>query len=344
MQVETRYKELDGVRGYAATGVALMHIEANSSYKIEGVLYNSLIPSFSNFIYLFMMISAFSLCCGYYEKFKTGKADLEQFYKRRYQRIWPFFAILCTIELVVEHNMQSLFEWFTDLTLAYGLLPNAKLEIVGVGWFLGLIFAFYMIFPFFVFLISNKTRAWFVLVVSIVLNILCQEYFFNLDHAVEEFNGGSSLIYSSMFFVAGGLIYLYRNKLSGLLLPIRVSLFLAMIVFIVIDYFLYKSILLRLLIFSFMLMLIISSGGRIADIVFKNRVVHFLGGISMEVYLCHMFAFRILQKVRLVYITGNDYLDYWITCVLTLCGAIVTATIIKTIITKISNCTKQKAA
>ena len=92
-----------------------------------------------------MMISAFSLCCGYYKKFKENNIELEKFYKRRYQRIWPYFAILCTLDLIVSHNLKSLYEWFADLTLAYGLLPNANLEVIGVGWFLGVIFVFYMV-------------------------------------------------------------------------------------------------------------------------------------------------------------------------------------------------------
>lgn len=95
-----------------------------------------------------MLLSAFSMCCGYYEKVKNGTLDLEHFYKRRYQRIWPFFAILCTLELIVEHKLTAFYEWIADLTLAFGLLPNPNISVVGVGWFLGVIFVFYMIFPF----------------------------------------------------------------------------------------------------------------------------------------------------------------------------------------------------
>ena len=177
-----RYENLDGIRAYACIGIVMMHVKANGNFGISGFFYDRVIASFTNFTFLFMLLSAFAMCCGYYERFKNNSISLEQFYKRRYQRIWPFFALLCTIELIADHSLTSLYEW-ADLTLAFGLLPNADISVVGVGWFLGVIFAFYMIFPFFVFLVGFTAR--------------------------------SNLIYSSIFFVAGGLIYLYRDQIKN---------------------------------------------------------------------------------------------------------------------------------
>lgn len=214
--MKERYENLDGLRAYACIGIVLMHIKANGNFGIRGFFYDRVISSFTNFTFLFMLLSAFSMCCGYYERFQNNSISLEQFYNRRYQRIWPFFALLCTVELLVDHSLTSLYEWFADLTLSFGLLPNANISVVGVGWFLGTIFAFYMIFPFFVFLMGNKKRAWMVMGIAIVLNVLCQVYFFDGNHVVDGFAARTNLIYSSIFFVAGGLIYLYREKIRKL--------------------------------------------------------------------------------------------------------------------------------
>lgn len=342
MQKADRYPNLDGMRGYAAIGVALMHIAANGIYNLSGVVYDSLIPSFSNFIYMFMMFSAFSLCCGYYKKFAEKDIDLEKFYKRRYQRIWPYFAILCTLDLIASHNLNSLYEWFADLTLAYGLLPNANLGVVGVGWFLGVIFVFYMIFPFFVFLIGNKKRAWAVLAITVIFNYLCRIYFLDTNHVVKDFRTGSAFLYSAMFFIAGGLIYLYREKLKQIPFAKKVVVLVAMLSLVAVDYFAYKSITIRLVIFSLMLILLISADGKLMTVIFQNRIAKFLGSISMEIYLCHMFIFRILQKVHVDAVTKNDYIDYWIVSVLTLIGAIITAVVIKKVIALISGIIEKK--
>ena len=69
--MKERYDNLDGLRSYAAIGIVMMHVLANSRYAVRGFLFISrIIPSFTNITFLFMVISAFSMCCGYYEKFK----------------------------------------------------------------------------------------------------------------------------------------------------------------------------------------------------------------------------------------------------------------------------------
>ena len=206
---QERYENLNGIRAYACIGIVLMHVLSNGNFGLSGFIFEKFIPSLTNFTLLFMLLSAFSMCCGYYERFRNGTISLEQFYKRRYQRIWPFFALLCTAELILSHDLNALYEWFADITLAFGLIPSNGIEVVGVGWFLGTIFVFYMIFPFFVFLMNDKKRAWFVMGVCLILHILCVVRF---DGA----NGRSNIIYSSIFFVAGGLTYLYRENLKNL--------------------------------------------------------------------------------------------------------------------------------
>ncbi|KDS55941.1 acyltransferase domain protein [Phocaeicola vulgatus str. 3975 RP4] len=52
---------------------------------------------------------------------------------------------------MIGFSKGSLFEAFMNCTLVFGLLPNNSLEVIGVGWFLGTVFLFYMLFPFFVF-------------------------------------------------------------------------------------------------------------------------------------------------------------------------------------------------
>ena len=324
-----RYNNLDGIRAYACIGIVLMHVRANGNFRINGFLYDRVIASFTNFTFLFMLLSAFSMCCGYYERFKNNSISLEQFYKRRYQRIWPFFALLCTVELIVDHSLTSLYEWFADLTLAFGLLPNANISVVGVGWFLGTVFVFYMIFPFFVFLMSNKKRAWVVMGITMILNILCQVYFFDENHVLEGVGGRSNIIYSSIFFVAGGLIYLYRDQIKKcnkwIIGAFAIS---AVIFYFVINDSVY-SLLVMYVIFA---MGGISLSGRVSRTILQNRVVLFFAGISMEIYLCHMFSFRVIEKVHLLHIAGNEILNYTVVCITTICGTIVMSLILKKII------------
>lgn len=326
MAEKERYSTLDGFRAFAALGIILMHVRANSDFAMNGFVYENIIASFTHFTSLFMLLSAFSMCCGYYERFKNNNISLEEFYKRRYQRIWPFFALLCTVELIVDHSVTSFYEWFADLTLAYGLLPNANISVVGVGWFLGVIFVFYMIFPFFVFLMGNKKRAWMVMGITVVLNILCQIYFFNNDHVVMGMRFSANLAYSAVFFTAGGLIYLYREKIKKINVWLIVA---ATVIATVLYYTVNDSVYMLLILFSLLSMCGICAGGGIAKSVFQNKAVQFLASISMEIYLCHMFVFRILEKVKMLHLVNSDVVNYILASVITICGAIVISTMWK---------------
>ena len=186
-------------------GIELMHVLANGEYGIGGFVFERLIPSFTNLVFLFMMVSGFGMCCGYYQKIVDQKISIEDFYKKRYIKIWPYFALLCALDFVISPSKESLFEVFANLTLCQGLLPNAKISVIGVSWTLAVIFVFYMLFPFFCFLMGNRKKAWGVAVAALVFNWLCANYFKA---------GRTNIVYDAVYFIAGGLIFLYRKELA----------------------------------------------------------------------------------------------------------------------------------
>ena len=101
------YPGLDVVRVIAIAGIVLMHVLANGNYDLSGFLFEKVIGTAGNFTILFMMVSAFGMCCGYYEKFKAGTINIEAFYKRRYKKLWPFFALLCILDVVISPSADS---------------------------------------------------------------------------------------------------------------------------------------------------------------------------------------------------------------------------------------------
>lgn len=204
MQKE-RYEGIDGLKAYAITGIALMHILANGEYKLGGFVFEQLIPAFTNLVFLFMMVSGFGMCCGYYQKIIDRKISMEEFYSKKYIKMWPYFALLCALDFVISPSKNSLYEVFANLTLCQGLLPNANISVIGVSWTLAVIFVFYMLFPFFCFLLGNKKRAWIVAVAALIFNFVSSNYF----------NAGrKNIVYDAIYFIIGGLIFLYRKELA----------------------------------------------------------------------------------------------------------------------------------
>lgn len=213
-ECKIHYNSLDWLRVLSAIGIILMHVRANSGYHIDGFVYNRLIPSFTDLVFLFMVISGFSMCCGYYDKLRQHQISYEEFYGKRYKKTWPYFALLCLLDLVVSPSITALYEVFANLTLCFGLLPNAAISVIGVGWFLGVVFVFYLLFPFFCYLLSNKGRAWLAMGAALIFNILCQIYFLDAEHVTEQFQPRASFVYCAVFFLAGGMIFLYREQLG----------------------------------------------------------------------------------------------------------------------------------
>lgn len=78
------YENIDGIRVYACIGIVMMHVFTNGNFCLTGFVFEKFISLLGNLTLLFMLLSAFSMCCGYYEQFQDGTISLEQFYIRRY--------------------------------------------------------------------------------------------------------------------------------------------------------------------------------------------------------------------------------------------------------------------
>ncbi len=338
-----RYEGIDGLKAYAIIGIALMHVLANGEYGIGGFVFERLIPSFTNLVFLFMMVSGFGMCCGYFQKIIDQKISLEDFYKKRYIKIWPYFALLCALDFVISPSKESLFEVFANLTLCQGLLPNAKISVIGVSWTLAVIFVFYMLFPFFCFLIGNKKRAWGVAVAALVFNWLCGTYFFDGNHIVDSLSVGFTprlnIVYDAIYFIAGGLVYLYRKELAEFASKYKVVASVILLIATV-ACFVVGDVTLSMLFFC-VAALVYTIGCNQRGIL-VNPVARFLGGISFEIYLCHMVIYRVLEKLHLVHLFGNGLLAYIFTAVAVICGSAAFSVCAKWFLNKIETFLKER--
>lgn len=318
-----RYEGIDGLKAYAITGIALMHLLSNGKYELGGFVFERLIPYFTNLVFLFMMVSGFGMCCGYYQKIVDRKISMEEFYTKKYFKIWPYFALLCALDFAISPSKNSLFEVFANLTLCQGLLPNANILVIGVSWTLAVIFVFYMLFPFFCFLLGNKRRAWGVAVTALIFNFLCSSYF-NV--------GRTNIVYDTVYFIIGGLIFLYRKELTEFAQKYKV-LAGAILLVAAVAYFVLGGSTLTMLFFCVAALVYTLGCNRGGGLV--NPVAKFLGGISFEIYLCHMVIYRVLEKLHLIHLFGNSLLAYIFTAVAVICGSVVFSVCAKWFLNKI---------
>ena len=314
MSISRNYFGLDWLRTVSSVGIVMMHMLSNdnNSYEISGVLFETFIPSFTDLVFLFMAISSFGMCCGYYEKVISGKVNWTDFYKKRYMKILPFFSFLVFVDLLAGFSKASLIEAIADISLLFGLFPN-NITVIGVGWFLGVVFAFYLIFPFFCVLIENRKRAWFVLIISVFINYVFAPYFGI---------GRSNIVYCLCYFVAGGLIFLYRDEVRG----INTYVLIAFAAITICLYYAFAATTITVVLaVSSILMLSLKINK-------ENKIVAFFSGISMEIYICHMAVFRIAEKLGINTVLGKGLTQYIITVIFVIAFSVLLSVVYKTIV------------
>lgn len=308
---KSNYPSLDGLRAFSALGIILVHMRENGGYLLPAGI-TAGIRCLVDLVFLFMAVSSFGLCCGYYERMQSGTMDFAAFYKKRFMKILPFFALVNGIDLLMHPSWDTLCDVFANLTLCFGLFPNS-IEVIGVGWFLGVVFAFYFLFPFFCVLIRTKKSAWLSFLAALVMNEIGILHF-GLDR--------HNIVYCMCYFFAGGLVYLYRGELEGRKLFPAVAVLTAA----VLGYAFRQNTVTRLLVVTCLLMLAVM---RPNAKLLSNRAVRMISGISMELYLSHMITFRVLEKLHLLRLAGNGAAGWLLTTLLVAVGTATFALLVR---------------
>ena len=307
-----RYENLDGLRAISCLAIIAMHVRANAQYQL-GDAAARVIGAWTHFVPLFMMISGFGMFCGYYERFRDGRLALNDFYARRYRKLLPFFVTLILIDIALDRSLAHVVEGLTETTLVFGLLPNNDPEVIGVCWTLGVIFLFYMLFPFFVFLCWNRRRALMAFGVSVVLALFCNAYFFTDRFVAAGFSARHSFLYCAPYFLGGAVTYLYRGEIARIVSPRR-WLWLAGCAVLTAAWYLAPAkpggisfeVPRNALLFMAWLWYAIS----VKSAVLSNRATAYLSAVSLELYLAQMVIFRAAEKAKLLYLLGRGWAGY----------------------------------
>ncbi len=328
-----RYNNLDGIRAIAAIGIVMMHVRGNLGIKIDGYLYNTVIYQLGYLAFLFMCISAFSMCCGYYEKIMENKISVVDFYKKRYMRILPFFLILVLLDVIYGFSIDTLMEGIASLTLCFSLLPNSTMSVIGVAWTLGVIFVFYLLFPFFCFLVSTKKRAIAITFIALLMHVMCRCYFFDSNHVVESFNRDSNIMFCGIYFMIGGLIFKYRTEIFDFVKRYAAvctvgMIGLTIVLFVFVEDFSIKTI----GIFSLWMCYSIGPERKILS----NKIMKSISNISMEIYLSHMVVFKIVNK-GIHNLNINGIIRYILCVVIVVAGAAGVSVVLKKCIRRVGD-------
>ena len=172
-------------------------------------------------------------------------------------------------------------------------------------------------FPVFCALIKNKYSAWCAFGISIILNFICANYFNLIRH---------NFLYSFCYFIIGGLVYQYKDKLKKVKWYFSVpSVLLSLFCYYIIG----ANTLTRIFVTASLLIFAVSSD-------FKNiKAISFISNISMEFYLSHMALYRLIEKVHLNTVFGNGWGQYLISITLVFGSTVVFSFCVQKLIDKV---------
>jgi peptidoglycan/LPS O-acetylase OafA/YrhL len=209
---------IDGLRGYGALGVFLIHV--------GGLVFRPISPYFSwlvdmgkEGIVVFFFISALSICMSI-DRLK--QFDYKKYLWKRYVRLAPlYYAILITavgIFYIVNKTWytNSIADIFTHLTFTnFDFINNAaQTSILGVEWTMPIIFCFYLLTPL-LYMLGKKNT--FVLIACAIGGAAVYFYEYAAIAKWYAFNPifrerGSPLNYLFTYIFAITIFWLYKKR------------------------------------------------------------------------------------------------------------------------------------
>ncbi len=321
--MKKHYGNLDGLRVISCFCIIAMHIATYAKYDVP-VFVSTLVSSWTHFVAFFLMISGFGMFCGYYEDARFGTIDIYSFYTKRYLKLLPFFSTLILIDVITSRSLEHVVEGITEATLVFGMLPNNQLEVIGVGWTLGVIFLFYMLFPFVVYLCWTKRRAWISFFGSIMISMFCSYYFFSTRFVVDGFAARHNFLYCAPWILGGGVVYLNVEAIKKIVRRNKWISFCICTCFTVLWYIIPArdngiSMLKDLVLFSLWLMYAVSVDSKILS----SRSMRFLSSLSLEMYLAQMVLFRLAEKTGLLFLFQSDLVNLCFSWIAIIIGLII---------------------
>lgn len=320
---------LNGLRAIAAISVVMGHVTLSTfSYSNEKI-----IPIGAGFdgVTMFFVISGFLISyLLLFEKEKTKKINIKNFYIRRILRIWPIyylFIIICLLFAFYFPNINDIWSWKITYYLFFmaniPFITHTGISIIVHYWSIGVEEQFYMFWPWVIKLVRTKL---ILVTIAIIFGL------FFLKSASWYFLGNHSILYKSLAVTRfhcmligaiGAMLYKNQNKyfisvLTGKWLQITIWL-LSGLLFL---NFIYLPAPLTAEITALVSLVLII--GQVENTTYKvvnleNKLFDFLGKISYGIYIIHPLVILLFS-----YLYRNLNLSFIIQTIVVYSSVIVT--------------------
>ena len=310
-----------GLRGLAAVSVVIFHI--NRQINVETPEWLWFIGThFGHGVFLFFILSAFSLTYTNINRVKQS-TWLPEYVIKRFFRIAPLFYAILLFEVLRQINaagsiISSNAQLLSNITFTFGLVPHGSM--VWAGWTVGVEMLFYAAFPALLVMTTNRKRVLLLLAAALLISVASRIIISEIDVTTDRsppwayFSFQSNLWFFALGMVTFFLIVQYeRNQTLS-------RRRLAILSWLVIFFLLWASEELRfvdsirmvrpdLLVFGILFSVLIAWQYLYPSRVLSNGFMRYLGERSFSIYLCHpVLLFYLRDKIHILNDTYNEWM------------------------------------
>lgn len=301
---------ITGVRALAAIGVLLIHAGGGGLREL-GVIGNNVADMGRTGVYVFFVISGFSVACSY----ASSRGFRDYMFKRLWRIAPPYYLwiLICT-GMTVYYYRTPYFELsvkniLLHLTFLSNFDPKISGSIIGVEWTIPIEIFWYVLTPLMMVIFNRKISTLFYVAITWALCTYSINNYGLLPMPSEE--AALVIHYSpipySICFALGLLTYRIRPILpqrawignAAMLVAICAMVFYVMRPLLVLKYIDNEILFISLV--SFAVLCFGCNESLLIRMFFYNRLAQFLGVISYGIYLAHFPVISYLQSLKIDY-------------------------------------------
>ena len=142
-QGKETFPALTGIRAMGAASVFFVHLPFDFGFKI-----------IIDVMVFFFVLSGFLIVYLYYDDLSVKSGNFYRYFINRFARIYPVYFLLVTIAILLSHDHRPVY-LFKNYTLTHALFFIQKDRAIQQSWSITAEECFYLLAPFFMFLIRR---------------------------------------------------------------------------------------------------------------------------------------------------------------------------------------------
>jgi peptidoglycan/LPS O-acetylase OafA/YrhL len=296
-----------------------------------------------NGVHLFFVLSGFLITFLLLkEKEKHSTVLFKKFYLRRIFRIWPLYYLIVIIGFILIPFLAHTFDIFERVPFYYELISNPKnyslnsallyllflpnlaklyFRVPGCSqaWSVGVEEQFYILWPLLIYVFARKKIVW--VFVLLLLIFIFSHVFIQPDsfHLLPKNSSFTVMLTPRIYLIlkilpieymtigaVGGYLYAYHKDKVNDFSKSKYTYFLILGLIFVLLFFLITSKYFQNIILSFLfLSLILITVDDDNSVVFRNKLMSYLGTISYGIYMYHPFVMFLVFPFVNTYLKDN---------------------------------------